>query len=228
MIVSKPLLEIALEKGASIDQLEKLIELKNREEDRQCKKDFDFHFSEMQGDYKPAYKNMDVQNKEKTKTLYKFCPIENILEVYQPIISKHNFTYRWDEETISESVKRVFCIVSGYGHEVKSYVDIPIMPGTLFTNSIQQVGVSSSYGRRYSFINAFGVVIKGEDDDTASLTYSDGVEYANDETLIAKCSTLDELKSYWTKRYHDLSTDGKRILGVRVDLRKKELQGEGK
>jgi hypothetical protein len=160
-------LNLLLEKANDlpIEKLERFIQLKNAEEDRRRKDDFDLNFAAMQKDYIPAQRDKMVMDKEGIKVLYKFCPLENILRVYQPIISAHGFSFRWEEEGVKDGEKRVWCIVSGYGHSERTYVDIPIGASTSFTNAAQQRGVSTSYGKRYSLINAFGIIIEDEDTD---------------------------------------------------------------
>lgn len=157
-------LELALEKGGDINTIEKLIDLRNKELERVAKVEYDLHFAEMQKDYVSVGKNKQAKD-EYGKTLYSYCPLETILSVYQPIISRHGFSYRWAEEALSETMKRIYCIVAGFGHEERSYIDIPIQAASRMTNATQQRGSATSYGKRYSFVNAFGIIIGGEDDD---------------------------------------------------------------
>ena len=222
LTVTESLLQIAISNDLDIAKLEKLIDLKNKEEERQCKKDFDFHFSEMQKDYKAATKTGEVYDKEGKNLLYKFCSLEDILKVYAPIIANHGFSFRWREEMIHENIKKITCIVSGYGHEESSSVEIPIAAGNNFTNAIQQRGVSTSYGKRYSFINAFGVIIEGEDND-AALTFSDGVQYADEVIAIESCENLEQLKSVWKGIWDKLNLDGRKIMFTVYEKKKKEL-----
>ena len=156
-----------LESG-NIEVLERFLAAKSKEEDRQARMEFDRNFSKMQAEFTPVAKTGEVKNKDKTRTLYKFCPLENILKAYAPIIAAHGFSYYWTEEAIEgNQSKRISCHVNGYGHERSAYIDIPIQAGNEFTNSIQQRGVSTTYGKRYSFVNAFGAIIEDEDDENA-------------------------------------------------------------
>ena len=218
---SGALLKLAIDKDLDVDKLEKLIDLKVREEERQCKKDFDFHFNEMQEDYLPVIKEHEVFNKSGTH-MYNFAPLEDILKVYAPIVAKHGFSFRWEEESKNEKEKRIYCIISGYGYEKKGYADIPIIPGNDFTNPIQQRGVSTSYGKRISFVNSFGVIIKGQDDDAASLSFDDGVQYADQAMQINNCNTKEELIETWKTVWKNLGTDtiGKQILTIVYNKRK--------
>lgn len=193
-----------LEKG-SIDAFTQFVELRQKQQDRNAKLEFDKNFAIMQAAYKPVERTKEVWNKAHDKVLYKFCPLEDILKVYAPLISEHGFSYRWSEESLNEGKeKRIYCIVSGYGHEERSYVDIPVMPGNDFTNSVQQRGVSTSYGKRYSFINAFGIIIDDEDDDATSDSL-----YLMDEDIkkIKGCKTLNELLKVFSDAYEARKTD---------------------
>lgn len=199
------LMEKVLE-GGNIEVLERFISLREKEEARQARLAFDVHFAEMQKLFPAVQRKGEVKNKDKTKVLYKFCPLEDILKEYAPIISDHGFSFRWTEETLEGAKeKRIYCIVSGWGHEERGYVDIPIQAGNDFTNAIQQRGVSTSYGKRYSFINAFGVIIEDEDDD--AMSFEDGVEYGDLIKRIRACNTAPELVEEWKKVWTELGND---------------------
>ena len=209
------LLKMAIDKDLDVDKLKALMDLKNQEEERQCKKDFDFHFNEMQKDYIPATKGNNVLNKAGDKILYKFCSLEDILKVYSPIISNHGFSFKWREEMTGDNNKKISCIISGYGHDEIGSVEIPINEGNSFTNSIQQRGVSTSYGKRYSFINSFGVIIEDEDND-ANLTFDSAVQYSEEITWLKSCESKEDLIKAWKQIYEQLKQKddliGKQVL----------------
>lgn len=225
---SDRLLEKVLDSG-NIEVLERFIALREKEEARQAKIAFDLNFAAMQKEYVPVQRSGEVKNKDRTKTLYKFCPLDDILKVYAPIIADHGFSFRWTEEAVSDNMKRIYCIVSGYGHEERGYVDIPIQGGNDFANSIQQRGVSTSYGKRYSFINAFGVIIENEDDESM-LTFDDGVRYGDLVLSIENANNADELKSAWKAVWDKLANDqpGKDKLALVYNKKKAEIIGARK
>ena len=165
--VDDGLIAIALEKGLDTETLEKLIALRNAELARQAKAAFDEEFAKMQRDFVPVGRSRQATNDQGRK-LYSFCPLEDILLANAPIIAAHGFSYKWSEEALPSKEKRIYCIVSGYGHEERAYVDIPVIEGNKATNAIQQRGSATSYGKRYSFLNAFGIIIAGEDDDAGA------------------------------------------------------------
>lgn len=162
------LLSLAIEKGMDTATLEKLIELRNAEIARQSKAVFDEKFSAMQAEFVPVGKSAKATDAN-GRTLYSYCPIEVILAMAAPIMARHGFSYRWTEEALANKEKRINCIVSGWGHSETGYVDIPFMePSSRATNAVQMRGSATTYGKRYSFLNATGIIVSGEDNDALS------------------------------------------------------------
>jgi ERF superfamily len=212
-------------KDLDVDKMQRLIDMLNSQKALKAKQDFDLHFAEMQKDYIAV--GRDKSAKDGAKVLYKYAPLESILKIYQPIISRHGFSYKWSEETVAETKeKRIFCHVSGYGHTESVYIDIPIGTANTFANAAQQRGITSSYGKRYSFIAAFGVIIEDEDDDAQSFTFEDGVQYAEEIKLIRESQTMEELAANWKIIYERTKKDDHaiEILSPEKDKRKKALK----
>ena len=162
------LLSQAIEHGLSTETLEKLIALRNAEIARQAKGEFDQKFALMQAEFTPVGKTNRASDRDGNK-LYSYCPIEVILMMAAPILAKHGFAYNWEEEALPSKEKRIWCIISGYGHERRGFVDIPYMdPVTKATNVVQMRGSATTYGKRYSFLNATGIIVAGEDNDALS------------------------------------------------------------
>ena len=162
------LLAMAIEKGMDTETLKDLIALRNAEIARQAKTEFDIHFAEMQAEFRPVGKTNQASDRDGNK-LYSYCPIEVILAMAAPIIAKHGFSYHWTEEALPNKEKRINCIISGFGHERVGFVDIPFMdPVSKATNIVQMRGSATTYGKRYSFLNATGIIVGGEDNDALS------------------------------------------------------------
>ena len=193
------LLTLAIEKGVDTDTLEKLISLRNAEIARQAKADFDAEFAKMQAQFVPVGKTNMASDRDGNK-LYSYCPIEVILQMAAPIIARHGFSYSWEEEALPTKEKRLWCIISGYGHERRGYVDIPFMePSTRATNAVQMRGSATTYGKRYSFLNATGIIVAGEDNDALSNSApgSVKVEIVEDQVDLASVGpiTADPLEA---------------------------------
>src|SRR5512142_300006 len=160
------LLEMVLEKG-NIDVLERYIALRASEAERQSRILFEENFAKMRAEL-PAV----VKNKEGAQGKYKYSPLESLQRLCDPIIFAHGFTYSWREEALDKGEgKRIWIDIVGYGHTKSNYFDAPqIDPvtsrdGAEVQNLIQVRGVMSTYGRRYTFVAGFGIIIEGEDSD---------------------------------------------------------------
>ena len=147
----------------NVEALERFIALREREESRQASLEFDRHFAEMQAEFVPVIKSKEATDSD-DKKMYAFAPIEVLQKEYGPIIARHGFSYRWKEEAI-ETGKKCTLIISGHGSSRENSFDVPMIQGTKRMNPVQVAGAMSTYGRRYSFISGFGVIIEDEDAD---------------------------------------------------------------
>lgn len=194
--------------SGQVGALEKYMQLRREEEDRQAKRLFDENFAVMQGKYKPVERTREVWDREHKNVIRKYAALDDILLIYAPIIASHGFSYHWNEEAVADKpdMKRVFCVVAGFGYERSGYIDIPIMEGNSFTNAAQQSGSSTGYGKRLSFINAFGVIIKDEDND-AQFEAGTVLALADEMKKINACKTLDELSKVFSEVYNAKKAD---------------------
>ncbi len=219
----RSLIRFALEKGIDTDQLEKLIDLKNREEERQAKLTYDKKFSALQRKLGPVMR--DKQAKDGERDLYSFAPIETIVKACGPTITKAGFSWRWPDEPVGENMLRVWCVVAGWGHEERTYVDMPIAPPNSFANAAQQRGISLTYGRRYSFTGAFGIVLDDEDDDAVSFSMDEVVSYAAPLAMIEDSLNEGELRENYQEARRMCGDDeaGKNLMTVAKNKKKKDL-----
>ena len=161
---SGQLLKMAIEKNLDVEKLKALMDLRDREDRRKAERDFENHFAEMQRDYIPAFKSKDVKTGS-GQVAYSYCPLPVILSVYAPILARHGFSYRWEEEEIeSKSEKRTTCFLSGYGFTRQASISLPYGSTNQLINPIQARGATSEYGRRYTFMNVTGCIVADEMD----------------------------------------------------------------
>jgi hypothetical protein len=155
------LLKLAIQNNLDIEKIRALMDLRDRDEKHQAEKLFEMHFSEMQRDYVPAFKT-----KYGAEKAYKYCPLPQILAVYAPILSKHGFTYRWEEtENPEKKEKTTTCFLSGHGFTRAASITLPYADTNKMISLIQARGITSEYGRRYSFMNITGCLVADENSD---------------------------------------------------------------
>ena len=200
------MIEMAL-KLDKIDALERLIALREREDSRQATIAFEKHFAELQAEMVAVPRN-------KAGFGYKYCPIETMQKVCAPLIARHGFSYRWEELVTETGIKRCTIFISGHGHTKTNSFDVPKLIGTDRMNPIQVAGAMSTYGRRYTFIAGFGIVIVDEDDDAVVAT-TEADEQLNEllskaKALKCKQPELDEIR----QRYRNMANNPKGIAAV--------------
>lgn len=225
---SGALLKMAIDNDLDVDKLGKLIELKVKEEERQCKKDFDLHFAEMKAELPIIEKTMEVTD-DKGNHMYDFAPLSKLQIDCDPVISNYLFSYYWDESYVPETKsKRVTFYLSGYGYTKSNYFDVADIQSNKWANAIQTGGIKSSYGKRYTMESGLGLIIKGVDTDGIHLTFKDGVDYAEQIVWLKSCNSREDLLGVFKKIVDELKKKndkiGKGVLtAIYTDL-KKELK----
>jgi hypothetical protein len=187
------LIMMALQGNVDTDKLEKLIELKNREQDREAAREYDKKFANMQKAMPVIRKGKQVKD-DKGQLMYAYAPLEDIQRECDPVIAKYGFSYRWREATI-DTGKRITMRISGHGHFEETTFDVPTISQNKWSNAVQAMGSMTTYGHRYTFVAGFGITVEGEDDD-ASYTFDEGVRYAD---YIISMDTETDLKALYGK-----------------------------
>lgn len=195
------LIAMAINQNLDTDKLQALIEMKNREEERRAKQEFERRFAEMQAEFESAHRTKQGYD-------YRYAPIEELQKQYGPIIAKHGFSYRWREEALESGAKRVVLTISGHGHEKENSFDVPQIEGTKQMNPVQVAGAMSTYGRRYTFISGFGIIIEDEDQDAEELTFEDGYAYGSYIEAIRNEPTVDAARTVARNQYRELKDRG--------------------
>ena len=154
-----------------IHALEKLIDLQNNAEDRQAKKEFNRNLSEMLSKI-PVIAKAGVNKFNGTK----FAKLEDIVEITRPILHDYGFsvTYKQSQEMIpnaSTDPNSIFCMMTVTcvlkhkdGHEESNEIQLPI--ATIKGQTpIQAMGMGSTYGRRYTLMQALNIAVAEDDQD---------------------------------------------------------------
>lgn len=218
------LIMMALEGNVDVDKLEKLIDLKNREEERAAKREFDRNFSLMQSHLPVITKAKPVKDND-GKLLYYYAPLDDIQRKCDPIIAKYKFSYRW-KETALEQGKRITMVISGHGHSEESTFDVPVGQTNKVANQVQAAGSMTTFGHRYTYVAGFGITVEGADDD-GGFSFDDGVKYAQYFTALDNESDQKELYRLVTEYVKNLRDandfEGAEVIKKYYTRRKKEL-----
>lgn len=160
-----PLIQMCIEKGAELVQIERLMDLQERHEANEAKKQFNFAMSIFQSELPVIEKNGVVDyTSNKGRTNYNYAKLEDIAHGIKPALKQSGLSYRFIQEQIANEI-RVTCIVTHVnGHvESSSLVGFPDTSGG--KDPMKAMASAISYLRRYTLTGLLGIVVGGEDDE---------------------------------------------------------------
>jgi hypothetical protein len=150
------MLSRAVESGADIDMIEKLMNLQERWEANQARKAFDAAVADAKAEIKPVVRNATGHNAKK------YADFSAIANAVDPIISKHGLSYRF--RTAQTDKIAVTCILSHKsGHYEETTLCGPA-DSSGSKNAIQSIGSTLTYLQRYSLVQALGLAASNDDD----------------------------------------------------------------
>lgn len=155
------LLRIAVESGADLEKLEKLMALQERWEANEARKAYVAAMTAFKSEPLEIFKKKTV---EFSGTKYMHAELSDVTAVVCPAMAKHQLSHRWDVSQVGDRIT-VDCVITHVlGHSEK--VTMEAMPDSSGKkNAIQQVASTVSYLQRYTLLAATGVATKGMDDD---------------------------------------------------------------
>ncbi len=155
---------VMLNPDADLDKLDRLLEMKERVEDKNAKIAFAAALSAARATIPPIVKDSTVDfTSQKGRTHYQHETLAGIAKAIDPILSEHGLSYRFRTDQGNGGVK-VTCIIShadGYSEET-SLMGAPDGSGS--KNSFQAVGSAVTYLQRYTLKAALGLSAEVDDD----------------------------------------------------------------
>lgn len=154
---------LARDPNVDVDKLERLISMQERIMRHNAEAAFNQAFVKLQKDI-PAIRESKAGDSGK----WHYAPLEDIVNVVRPILSRHGFTLSHKTEFPDpKSVKVIGILTHEQGHARQSeFLSAADPSGS--KNAIQALGSSVSYGKRYTVKDLLLIVTSEEDDDGAS------------------------------------------------------------
>lgn len=202
------LLSIAVQQGADLDRLERLMALQERWEAGEARKAFVTAMTEFKREPLEIFKRKGVgyTTKDGEFVGYKYAELSDVADVVVPAMARHGLSHRWDVRQESGRI-HVRCIVThALGHSETVELDAaPDDSGK--KNKIQQVASAVTYLQRYTLLLATGLATKQQEDD-------DGQGAGNDEKdigdLLARLYEINDSQQalqFWQKEREALRGD---------------------
>ena len=155
------LLRLAVEQGADMEKLEKLMALQERWEANQARKSYVEAMADFKQHAPEIFKDKNVAF---TGTTYNHATLGGICEVVIAALAKHGISHRWDIKQPSGMIV-VSCILTHkLGHSEATQLEAP-PDNSGKKNGIQQIASTVTYLQRYTLLAACGLATKDMPDD---------------------------------------------------------------
>ena|ERR1700759_3111957 len=162
------LLRIAVQQGASIDQLERLMALQERFNANEAKKAYHEAMAQFQTNEVKIGKDKHVSfTTSKGKTEYDHATLGNIVKTVKPLLASYGLSSSWEPARSEGGRVVVTCRVTHkQGHTESVTLDGPI-DDSGGKNNIQALGSTVTYLQRYTLLAILGLATEDEDNDGA-------------------------------------------------------------
>lgn len=158
----------ARDPGVDIEKMERLMGMMERMKAASAKAAFDQALAEMQPklpvvDKRGKITIKDKNDAEKVIQSTPYALFEDINIAIAPILAEYGFAISF--RTSAEAKVKVTAILSHRdGHREETTLEL-MHDSTGSKNSVQAIGSSVSYGKRYTMCAILNITVKGEDDD---------------------------------------------------------------
>ena len=163
------LLHSAVERGASVETLERLTALHERISARQAEAAFGAALAKFQARCPPIQKTAKTEYTTKSgmRVRYTYAPLDRIAWTIQPLLEECGLSYAWDCEC-GDHVKCTCTLRHSAGHHVTATFSAPVDSAAAMSGP-QKVASALTYGRRQSLVQVLGLTTTEPDTDAASV-----------------------------------------------------------
>lgn len=169
------LMQMAIENKASIEHLEKLMDLQERWEKNEARKAFYFAKAQFQKEKPIIPKSSKVKYESKSTgkiTEYSFAPLSDIQKAIDPKLAELGLSYDYKQKEENGRIT-IFCILSHeLGHSETTSLSAPADTSGN-KNAIQSIGSTVSYLKRYTLTNAVGLSTEEDNDGQNTMTHQE-------------------------------------------------------
>lgn len=206
---------VALDPNSDLAKLEKMLDMQERVLNRNAQQAFSADMALMQSELPRVIKSKQGHNSN-------YAPLEDINDAIRPALHKFGFAVTFAIEQLDKEIAVKTILSHKMGHREETTIRLPADTGGS-KNSVQAVGSTISYGKRYG-ICAILNISTGDDNDGA-LPASNEPDVTDWITLIGDSASLDELKKNYMEGYNDMKQFKGAVQKINAakDAKKKEL-----
>lgn len=182
----------AVDKGFNLDNLDRMLELQAKWEEREARKAYHEAMAAFKADPPKIEKDKHVSySTTKGKTEYDHASLANICEKVAASLSKHGLSAAWATSQQERAITVTCTITHRHGHSESTSLSAgPDDSGG--KNSIQAIGSTISYLERYTLLALTGLATHDMDDDGKG---AEPVEYITPEQVREVRFRINKTKS---------------------------------
>lgn len=169
------LLQLTIEKldgegaGSAVMVIKELVDLKNRQDDRAARREFNDALAQFQELCPPIRKTgkADVVTRKGGEYSYEYAKLDEIARIVRPLLFHRGLSFTWDSKTIDKNITTTCYLRHRNGHQITASATAPI-PGELGSMNIIQIpSAVRTYLERQSLIQVLGLTTTETDVDGA-------------------------------------------------------------
>jgi len=190
------LIQSAIANGASVEVMQALLSMKIENEQYEAKKAFTVALTDFRAKCPTIYKKNDGYNKQ-----YKFAKLSDVVSQISNILSSCGLAVTWKTDTKDSGKIEVVCTLT----HIDGYSQSSTLSGNPETsgnkNSIQAIGSTIEYLRRYTMDSLLGIATADEDNDAGNgrRKGNEPSQKVIDKSIVAlkSCQTMEALQEAW-------------------------------
>lgn len=167
VITPMQMLQTAVEKGADLDQLQKLMDLQERWEANEARKAFVRALSTFKAEPPTVTKNKRAgfdSRKTGERTEYDYATLAQVAEAVAPALSRFGLSHRWSVVQDEAGIAVTCTLTHEDGHSESVTMRGPA-DNSGSKNSIQAIASTTTYLQRYTLLAITGLAAADMDDD---------------------------------------------------------------
>lgn len=209
---------IAQNPDADIEKLERMLDMQERILNRNAMVAFNSAMAEMQSDIPTIEKSgaIVVNGQERSR----YARFEDIMRTVKPIMQRYGFAVSFRTATDAQAVTVTGVLMHREGHREETSMSLPV-DGSGSKNSVQAIGSSTSYAKRYVLCALLNIATGDEDDDGQMAAFGELAQAIAD---IEASDSMDALQATFKRVWSSFTSpaDRKRLAAAK-DARKQEL-----
>jgi hypothetical protein len=209
------MIQHAMQSGASMEQLEKLLDLQERWERNEARKAFVAAMAAFKADPPSILKSKQVNIPGGAK--FAHATLADVCDGVCAALGKHGLSHKWETSQTDSGITVACIITHNMGHSERTVLTAaPDDSGK--KNSIQQLASTVTYLERYTLMAATGLAARDMDDDGNGagkrkdegmpekqvVDFETAIDGATDaealaalwKTIVAECRKLGDMVSY--------------------------------